>query len=88
MYFLMYSFYAKYTKNTLHIYVLTVFLSDFGTFLRSDLKFSKRPVESSDHCALKQQLLISLNKLQMLRCIHAMIKYKISILIVETRKTA
>ena len=29
---------------------LQFFLSRFGTFLRSELKFSKRPVQSSHHC--------------------------------------
>ena len=31
-------------------YYITVFLSRFGTFLRSELKFSKLPVQSSHHC--------------------------------------
>ena len=32
--------------------VITVFLSRFGTFLRSKLKLSKQPVQSSHHCVI------------------------------------
>ena len=53
-----------------HLRPITVFLSRFGTFLRSELKFSKLPVQSSHHQS-KKQILISLNKLQMLWFIHA-----------------
>ena len=47
---------------------ITVFLSRFGSFLRSESKFSKLPVQSSHHYVT---YLITLNKLPMLWYIHA-----------------
>jgi hypothetical protein len=66
---------TTHNSNALTVCMLTVFLTRFGTFLRSELKFPKLPVQSPHHCVTcahqKKHFLISSNKLQMLWYIHA-----------------
>ena len=64
---------TTHNSNALTVCMLTVFLTRFGTFLRSELKFSKVSVQSSlcHFCPSKNQFLIYFNKLQMLWYIHA-----------------
>ncbi len=53
---------------------LTVFLSGFGAFLRSEMKFSKLLVQPQNHrvtCAHHKKFIILLNKLRLHWYIHA-----------------